>query len=197
MIYIIFLSSMVIHEIGHLLMAKLLKINIGNVKFRIIGISAEFLGEVEGEYIKKVLILLIGPYMNLIISFMSLRMDNFLYKDEIILTNFCLYIFNFLPILPLDGGKVLFYILNLKYNFEESFKISVFISKTFLIIISISYSILIFCVKNVELAFIIFYLWYIFIKEEKNLEWYIKINKNMIKHLNLQRKCAKIPSVIK
>ena len=135
--------------------------------------------------------------MNLIISFMSLRMDNFLYKDEIILTNFCLYIFNFLPILPLDGGKVLFYILNLKYNFEESFKISVFISKTFLIIISISYSILIFCVKNVELAFIIFYLWYIFIKEEKNLEWYIKINKNMIKHLNLQRKCAKIPSVIK
>ena len=198
MIYVIFLISIIIHEFGHLIIAKCLKIHISKIKFKIIGISAEFDNENEIQCLKKVLIIIMGPFLNLLICliFLLLKID-FIYKEEIICTNLILFSFNFLPIIPLDGGKVLFYILNLKYSFEKTFKISSFISRLILCILSLTYAIAIFIVKNVEIFFIIVYLWYIFIKEEKNLEWYIKINKNMRKYLNLPKKYAKIPSVIK
>ena len=197
MIYVIFLFSIILHEIGHLFMAKILKININRVKFKIIGISAEFENEVEEKYIRKIFVLLMGPFMNLLIGSSLLLVKEFTYREEIIYINLILFLFNLLPIIPLDGGKIIFYMLNLKYNFEKSFKISDIVSKIILSSMTLMYALAIFIIKNIEIAIIIIYLWYIFIKEEKNIEWYIKINKNVIKHLNLQKKCAKIPSVIK
>ena len=197
MIYVIFLFSIILHEIGHLFMAKILKININRVKFKIIGISAEFENEVEEKYIRKIFVLLMGPFMNLLIGSSLLLVKEFTYREEIIYINLILFLFNLLPIIPLDGGKIIFYMLNLKYNFEKSFKISDILSKIILSSMTLMYALVIFIIKNIEIAIIIIYLWYIFIKEEKNIEWYIKINKNVIKHLNLQKKCAKIPSVIK
>ena len=197
MIYVIFLFSIILHEIGHLFMAKILKININRVKFKIIGISAEFENEVEEKYIRKIFVLLMGPFMNSLIGSSLLLVKEFTYREEIIYINLILFLFNLLPIIPLDGGKIIFYMLNLKYNFEKSFKISDIVSKIILSSMTLMYALVIFIIKNIEIAIIIIYLWYIFIKEEKNIEWYIKINKNVIKHLNLQKKCAKIPSVIK
>ena len=197
MIYVIFLFSIILHEIGHLFMAKILKININRVKFKIIGISAEFENEVEEKYIRKIFVLLMGPFMNSLIGSSLLLVKEFTYREEIIYINLILFLFNLLPIIPLDGGKIIFYMLNLKYNFEKSFKISDILSKIILSSMTLMYALVIFIIKNIEIAIIIIYLWYIFIKEEKNIEWYIKINKNVIKHLNLQKKCAKIPSVIK
>lgn len=198
MIYIIFLLSIILHEIGHLTMARILNINISNVKFKIIGVSAEFGYENEIQYLKKFFVILMGPFLNLVVSLFFVIWDmDFIYKNESIYVNFLLFAFNFLPIIPLDGGNLLLYILNLRYDFEKSFKIVSLISKFSLSILSLTYSLAIFVIKNVQIFLLIIYLWYIFIKEENNFELYIKINKNMRKHLNLQKKCAKIPSVIK
>ena len=198
MIYIIFLCSILIHEFGHILIAKILKIKINNIKFKLIGISAELKNENEINKFKKILIVLSGPIINMCIALLLILINlNFKYKNELIYTNLILSVFNLLPINPLDGGKLLLYILNLKCDFDKTFKIVRCISKLFLFVLSISYAIIIFIIKNIEIFFVIIYLWYLFIKEEKNIEWYIKINKNMRKYLNSDKKCAKIPSVIK
>ena len=198
MIYIIFLCSIIIHEFGHILMAKFLKIKINKVKFKLIGISAELENENEINLLKKILVLITGPIFNLcIVSCLILADWKFKIKEELIYTNLILFLFNLIPILPLDGGRVLLYILNLKYDFEKSFKITSFISKFLLCVFTFMYAIIIFVVKNIEIFFVLIYLWYLFIKEENTIEWYIKINKNIRKHLNSKEKYAKIPSVIK
>ena len=114
---------------------------------------------------------------------MKYRSDK--YGNQIIYTNFILFIINILPVIPLDGGRILFYILNLRLNFESAFEIINNISKIFLILISFCYAFIIFVIKNVEIFFFILYLWYLNIKEEVNFAWYIKINKNVRKYLNL------------
>lgn len=198
MIYIIFLCSILIHEFGHILMAKCLKIKINNVRFKLIGISAEFENENEISLLKKILVLITGPVFNLCIVSVFMLFDlKFKIKEELIYTNLILFLFNLFPILPLDGGKLLLYILNLKYDFEKSFKITRFIGILLLCLLSFVYAIVIFVVKNIEIFLVLIYLWYLFIKEENSIEWYIKINKNMRKHLNSKEKYAKIPSVIK
>lgn len=185
MTYFIFLISIILHEFGHLIIAKILKIKIKNLKFNFIGFSAEF-NNISDKNIEKIIILLFGPLVNLFISilFLANKIDCD-YNVEIIYTNLILFVFNILPILPLDGGRILFYIFNFKFDIEKSFKISNDISKLFLIIISFTYAIIIFIVRNIEIFFIIIYLWYLNLKEEENFLWYIKINKKIRKYLNL------------
>ena len=186
MIYFIFLMSIIFHEFGHLCLAKILNVKIKKVKFKIIGFSAEFENGIEDKNIKKIFVLLIGPIINFVIGMVVLiYIKSHIYRNEIIYTNFILFIFNILPINPLDGGRILFYILNLRYDLEDSFGIVNKISKIFLILISFTYAIIIFLIRNVEIFFFIIYLWYLNIKEEEKISWYIKINKNIRKHLNL------------
>lgn len=186
MIYFIFLISIIFHELGHILLAKLLRVKIKKVRFKIIGFSAEFEDGISDKNLRKIFVLFMGPLVNLIIGLIVIGLKNkFKYGNQIIYTNFILFIINILPVIPLDGGRILFYILNLRLNFESAFEIINNISKIFLILISFCYAFIIFVIKNVEIFFFILYLWYLNIKEEVNFAWYIKINKNVRKYLNL------------
>ena len=186
MIYFIFLISIVFHELGHILLARILKVKIKKVRFKIIGFSAEFEERMSDKNLKKIWVLFVGPFVNLIISLIVIIYKNkFKYSNEIIYTNFILFIVNILPVLPLDGGRILFYILNFKFDFEIAFVIINKVSKICLILISFSYAFIIFLIRNVEIFFFILYLWYLNIKEEVNFAWYIKINKKIRKYLNL------------
>lgn len=186
MIYFIFLISIMLHESGHLIIAKILKIKIKNLKFNFIGFSAKFDNNISNKKSEKILVLIFGPLVNLFISILFLvnKIDCD-YNVEIIYTNLILFVFNILPILPLDGGRILFYIFSFRFNIEKSFEIINCISKVFLAIISVVYAIMIFLIKNIEIFFVIIYLWYLNIKEEVNFTWYIKINKKIRKYLNL------------
>lgn len=90
-------------------------------------------------------------------------------------TNLLLGIINLLPILPLDGGNILNCILEKKVGFYISGKISLFVSKIVLIIISLIYCFAIFYLKNFWIFCGIIYLWILFFKEEKNFALYLKI----------------------
>ena len=186
MIYLIFIISIIFHELGHILVAKILNVKICKVKFKIIGFSAEFEGNIEDFKVEKIIILLAGPLINFILAIITLYLKfDLIYKNEIVYTNILLCVFNILPIMPLDGGRILCYIFNLKFKFEKSFEIENKISKFFLVILSVSYSIIIYIVKNVEICFLIIYLWCLNIKEEEKFNWHMKINKNIRKYLNL------------
>ena len=95
-------------------------------------------------------------------------------KILIVYTNFALGIFNLLPILPLDGGKIIKEILKVILGFEKSNKIMIFVSKCFLMIVSLIYSVLIIEIKNVMILFLLIYLWYLYSIEEKKYMLYLK-----------------------
>ena len=77
-------------------------------------------------------------------------------------------------LLILDGGKIMKEILKVLFGFEKSNKIMIFISKCFLVIASLIYSVLIIEIKNIMILFLLIYLWYLYSIEEKKYMLYLK-----------------------
>ena len=176
-IYFIFLISILLHEIAHMIVGVCLGLKIKKIMFNQLGVCLEFIGYRENKKtIKRIIINLSGPLFNLIfaiiISYLNIE---YKLKVDLFYTNLLLGIFNLLPIIPLDGGKVLNEILSIKFGYKNANIYSINISKILLIFISLSYSILIFKIKNVFLFFIIIYLWYLQIIEEKKLRTLIRV----------------------
>lgn len=176
-IYFIFLICILLHEIAHMVVGVCLGLKIKRIRFNPFGLCLEFISFKEKKKtIKKIIINLSGPVLNfalaIIVSYLNIE---YKLKVDFFYTNLLLGIFNLLPINPLDGGKVLKEILSIKYGYKNANVYSMNISKILLIFISLSYSILIFKIKNVFLFFIIVYLWYLQLLEEKKLKTLVRV----------------------
>lgn len=176
-IYFIFFISILLHEMAHMIVGVCLGLKIKKIMFNPLGVCLEFIGYRENKKtIKRIIINLSGPLFNFIFAIIISHLNiEYKLKIDLFYTNLLLGIFNLLPIIPLDGGKILKEILSIKFGYKNANIYSMNISKILLIFISLSYSILIFKIKNVFLFFIIIYLWYLQIIEEKKLRTLIRV----------------------
>lgn len=102
--------------------------------------------------------------------------------DLIIYSNILLFLFNLIPIYPLDGGRILKELIYIHSGLEKSYYITNEISNISVIILTIASSFFILIYKNVIIVFVIAYLWTLVIINNKNIKkikeiWNI-INKN-------------------
>lgn len=188
-IYIYFFISILIHEIAHILVAKIFKMKLKNLRVSIFGASLEIERTIKNKKIKRILMYLAGPLSNLIVAVLIKYINiNEEEKIKILYTNLSLCIFNLLPIIPLDGGNILREILKNKFNNINSNKVTLIISKVNLILLTFVYSILILKIKNITIFFLIMYLWYLNFIEDKKLEivekTYKIVNENLTKKEN-------------
>lgn len=173
--YIAFLIFVLIHEIAHLIIG----IYIGGIPKKLalnpLGVSLELYLYGKIKTFKKIIFYLSGPIINLIIAFVFFRCVNITYWSTLaIYTNLAICFFNLIPILPLDGGKIVKEVLKVVVGAEKSNKYIFVLSKLFLIIITFIYSIVIIKVKNIYILLLIIYMWYIFYMEEKKYYIYEK-----------------------
>lgn len=181
--YLIFLFFILIHELAHLIVGVLIGGKPQKMTISIFGVSIEFFSYGKNKTLSKLIFFFIGPLINIIIGYVSYKyMENSNEKMLIVYTNLALGIFNLIPILPLDGGKIMKEILKVILGFEKSNKIMIFVSKSFLVIASLVYSVLIIKIKNVMILFLLIYLWYLYSIEEKKYMLYLK-TKNAIKNI--------------
>ena len=166
--YIIFIIFILIHELAHMFIGVLIGGTPKKLVLNPFGISLEFYSYGKDKFWYKILFYIIGPIANLIIAFIFLKLDNYnFYKQEIIYTNLALCFFNLIPILPLDGGKILKELLKSIVGLEKANKFIIIFSKIIRISISFTYSILIIKVKHIMILFLLLYLWYLYMIEEK------------------------------
>lgn len=177
-IYCIFLVFIILHEIAHMITGMMLGFKPRVFKIQPFGVSIEFYNYntyKSNVQLKRIVTYLAGPLSNLLFAFIIyIIRNNFYLKEEMLYTNFVIAIFNLIPILPLDGGKILKEIM--KKIFGNKFAIIFMInsSKIILALLSLLYSILIFKIKNVSIFLIILYMWYLYVIEEKNARSVIK-----------------------
>ena len=102
------IASSLLHEAGHIIAYKIYSKKWPHIDVSVFGLRMK-----NNVLLNRnsVLILLSGPLVNLIIMLFSIFYSNFqnsfnLYS--LLLTNFCIFTFNILPIYYLDGGQILY-----------------------------------------------------------------------------------------
>ncbi len=114
--FIFFLLSFV-HELGHIIMAKILKLNVEKIEMLPFGFQASINGTNYRKSNIELLVALAGPLMffvnNILLKFLlEIGFLSYVAKVNAMEANFLILIFNLLPIYPLDGSVILKCILD-------------------------------------------------------------------------------------
>ncbi|ABW19297.1 M50 family metallopeptidase [Alkaliphilus oremlandii] len=109
---LILIAVVFLHELSHCFMCIYYGIQVKEIKLFVFGGVAKFLGDIEGNSKQEIAIALAGPLLNFIlilISFAVLRLGNKPWQENMeffITVNLSIGLFNLMPMLPLDGGRV-------------------------------------------------------------------------------------------
>lgn len=186
--YLMFLFFVIIHEMCHLIVGLMIGGKAEKMYISPLGVSLEIYSYGKKNSLNKILFYLSGPLINFILAFIFFytKIDMEL-KLKLVYTNFAICFFNLLPIIPLDGGKVLKEVFTILFKSEIANDIIIIFSKTILGIISLIYSVLIIKVKNIYILILLIYLWYLFLIEENKYS-ILKKTRNEIKKYDIMLK---------
>ena len=197
-IYALIMCFAIVHELGHLLTGIILGFKPNKIELTPFGLSIGFKVNLK-DYNKKIkranaieekriIIAMAGPVVNLLIIFIIDKLNIDIYeKIMIIYSNLLLVLFNTLPILPLDGGRILKGILHIYLGKNKAEKYSCNISFGSLIILTAISSIAILYFKNIAIFLGVIFLWILYLKEEKLYK-----NRNRLYELIKEEKEANI-----
>ena len=197
-IYALIMCFAIVHELGHLLTGIILGFRPNKIELTPFGLSIGFKVNLK-DYNKKIkranaieekriIIAMAGPVVNLLIIFIIDKLNIDIYeKIMIIYSNLLLVLFNTLPILPLDGGRILKGILHIYLGKNKAEKYSCNISFGALIILTAISSIAILYFKNIAIFLGVIFLWILYLKEEKLYK-----NRNRLYELIKEEKEANI-----
>ncbi|MBS0241083.1 MAG: hypothetical protein JSS20_02820 [Proteobacteria bacterium] len=111
------LASILLHEIGHMVVARLWKVHTAEIEISGLGGIARFAGSLPKAALPRVLIYLAGPAVNYLlyqgftvlaqVSWDQSKLMLGYALANLALTNWWFMVFNLLPAFPLDGGRAL------------------------------------------------------------------------------------------
>ncbi len=129
-IFIIYLIC-IFHELGHILFINIFGYRVINIEILPIGTYTNIDKDINTSINKDILITLGGvlfQFILFIILYILKKNINYITYDMFIKYNSYIILFNILPIIPLDGSKLVRLILEKKLSFYISFKIYIIIS---------------------------------------------------------------------
>lgn len=156
-LYFYFVLFVSLHEMCHFLVAKKLGYLPEKVHISFFGASLEGYDDfLPSDEIK---IVLAGPLFNLgivILCYLCFWFwpESFNYLDDILTSNLSIFLFNILPIFPLDMGRFLLAIFTKKHTRKEALKLTKKISFFFLIFMFAIFLVSFFFEYNFTLGFV-------------------------------------------
>jgi stage IV sporulation protein FB len=153
--FLVYTISAVIHELGHSLVAGRFSCELN--KITLMPFGAVVKGNIEGLSFKdQVFVALAGPIVNLVVAIFFIAIwwikpEIYAYTD--IAAEACLSIalVNFLPIFPLDGGRILTCLLCQKFGERKGEKASRVISLVFSVLLILAFIYTCFYKANISL----------------------------------------------
>ncbi len=177
-IYMLMMIFVLLHELGHLLAGIFLKMKPEKLEIIPVGVTINFkipagdinrkIGKANRFELKKILVALAGPLTNLIIIAITINIPIEITRQlEIIYANIFIFLFNMIPIYPLDGGRIVKGLIEIIRGKRKANCYSKNISMVFSILLTIFAIISLYFNFNVAIIFIIIYIWILVLKENK------------------------------
>lgn len=174
-LYLVIMAFAFIHECAHMIVGNLLGFKIHTLELMPFGFFTDMEANIE-EYntkigksnlveFKKIFIVIAGPLTNLFLIGILVILNSFYGIEKLnmlVYSNFLIFLFNILPIFPLDGGRILKSILKIWIGYKKANKIVKAISRITVCMLTAMSSILILYFKNIAILLILIYIWVIF-----------------------------------
>ncbi len=137
--------------------------------------------------VKKLIVAIAGPLINLILIVIFILLNKekiFTIPTELLFyANILIFLFNMLPIYPLDGGRIIKNILHIFCGKINSLEITNLSSNIFAMLLTLTTIYLIFITRNILYLFMIVYIWVLIIRKNKLYKLKIKMYKILQNHL--------------
>ncbi len=169
-IFLLFYVFAFLHECIHVLTSLTLKIKIEEILFLPVGVCAKYY-YIDNK-IKEIIIAFAGPLFSFLIGVLS---KNLMIKS----INFLIAFLNLIPIYPLDGGRIFRGILEIIFGYRKGIIFCNYVSKMFLMFLSIGGIILAVYFRNYSLLALDGYV-FIIIEEELKKERVLKTINSII-----------------
>lgn len=190
--YIIMMLIIFIHEIGHILLGYIFKFKIIKIVILPFGCITYFKTELNTKTYKELIVAISGPIFQIIGSIILYTITQ---NDLVLFFNKIILILNLIPIIPLDGSKIIESILFKICSYYNTLKINEIISiiTIFIITIYIIFNfnflviiwIILLIIENLKNHELIKYKFYIFLKERYNN--YYSLPYLYIKEINIKK----------
>ncbi len=159
--FVIYTISAIIHELGHSIVAGSFGCELN--KITLMPFGAVVKGNIEGlSFLDQVKVALAGPLVNLGVAVFFVAVwwimpEVYAYTDVAVEACTSIAFVNFLPIFPLDGGRILTCLLCQKFGEKKGEKISKIISVSFAVLLSAGFFITCFNTVNFSLLFFLLF----------------------------------------
>lgn len=166
---ILFTCLILVHELGHFLTARLLGWKVDKIVLYPYGGCSYLNVDLNHSKLEEFFVLVMGPIFQILFVYFSSYFLRNLDYEFVLSSSKLLLAFNLLPIYPLDGGKLLFLVLNLFFSYFYSLKIVYFFSLFFYFIILFS----IFFIMNSVFWIVLFSLFFFRLWKEQQEGYYM------------------------
>lgn len=178
-IYMLIMSFCFIHELGHIIMGRILGMQLEKIEIGPCGFSSSFIiKQADFSYeikkrnnfeLKQIIVAITGPIISLILVMIFTYIEiPYITKQEAVYSNILIIIFNLLPLYPLDGGRILKGILYIQLGKEKSEYLIRNVTKITIIILTIISSIAVYYFKNIAIFLVCIFLWSVILQEKNS-----------------------------
>ncbi len=129
--YLLFVIFILLHELAHFVVAKKLGYMPDKVKLTFFGASLE--GFDDFIFSDEIKVVLAGPIFNFFVCVFCYLMfwffpESYIYLSDVLMVNMAIFLFNILPIFPLDFGRFILACLSIKHDRKNALKTTKYIS---------------------------------------------------------------------
>lgn len=177
-LFFIYTLSALVHEVGHSIVAGELGYKLN--KIILMPFGAVVKGDIRGlNLLDQIKIAVAGPLINLFIVVLFVASwwvypEGYPFTQAVVEANLSMAIVNFLPVYPLDGGRIIYSALGVKLGRERAFKITTASGVIFIALLLTGFAISVKKGLNLSLLFFALFLVFgLFGRERENK--YVKI----------------------
>jgi len=160
-VFVVYTICAVIHELGHSFVASGLGYKLN--KITLMPFGAVVSGNIEGLKLKdQIKIAMAGPFINLAIGLFFVAVwwiypEFYAFTDIVAEANFSLALINFIPVFPLDGGRILWAFLGERVGKKKADVTIKIIGLIFVVLLFSAFIVTIFYSPNISLLFFAFF----------------------------------------